>query len=141
MLLTRKITVAFVAIFLIGAAVGALIMWDVTDTQLSMFMKKTTDPGSMAVRLNAKYAKEYQLTPDEQARIAPLTQEMAQHLYQTRHQFAVDIISTLDEYHEKIGAQMTPSQREAYEQANAARKKRIGSMLLIDQNAPAQGQK
>jgi hypothetical protein len=143
MLLTRKITAAFIAIFLIGIAVGSLVTVNFfTDTRLSQFIGHTSDPDSMAARINQNAVRDYQLTPEEQGKITPLNKEMAQHLYQLRHQFAVDIISTLDEYHEKIAAQMTPSQREAYEKANGERKKRIGGMLYLDQDSsPAQGQK
>ncbi len=141
MLLSRKITAAFAAIFIIGVLVGMLIAWDLADTKLSDFMKKTGDPTSMVARIDQKYSKDYQLTPDEQSRIHPLTKEMAQHLYQVRQQFGMDILATLDDYHQKIGEQMTPAQREAYDKANADRKKRMSAMLLLDQNPSDQGQK
>lgn len=141
MLSSCKITVDFAAIFLIGVLVGGLIVWDLTDTKLSDFMKKTNNPDSMAARINQKYIKDYQLSADEQSRIEPLTKEMAQHLYQIRRQFGMDIINTLDDYHKKIGEQMTPAQREAYDKANAERKKRMSNMLLLDQSPSDQRQK
>ena len=141
MLPSRKITAAFAAIFFIGALVGAMITWDLTVSKLPGFLKRTGDPASMADRINQKYIKDYQLTPDEQSRIAPLTKEMAQRLYHIRSKFAVDIISTLDDYHGKVAEQMTPAQCAAYEKANEERKKRMSAMLLPDQSSPAQGQK
>jgi hypothetical protein len=138
MFLSRKIALAFLAIFFVGVLVGGLIVWDVTDTKLSMFMKKTNDPDSMAHRITEKDARDYQLTADEQARIEPLTKDMAQHLYRIRSQFAIDIISSLDEYHRKVAEQMTPSQRAAYEKANAERKIRMSSMLLLNGGTPVQ---
>ena len=138
---SRKIAAAFAAIFLMGALAGGLVTWDLTDTKLSGFMKKTTDPDSMAARIDQKYVKDYQLTPDQQSRIEPLTKDMTQHLYRIRSQFAVDIISTLDDYHGKVAELMTPTQREAYEKANAERKQRMSSMLLLNQSSPTPSQK
>ncbi len=129
MLPSRKITAAFIGVFLIGAIVGGLIMMDYTDVRLSRFLNRTGDPNAMALRINQKYADDYELTTDEQNRIAPLVKEMAQHLYQERHQFGADILGTLDEYHRKIGEQMTPEQRAAYEKANDERRKRMSSLL------------
>ena len=141
MLPSRKITAAFIAIFFIGAMAGAIIEWDLTDSKLPNFLKKTGDPASMADRINKRNAKDYQLTPDQQSRIEPLTKEMTERLYQLRHQFGVDVISTLDDYHGKVAEQMTPAQREAYGKANEERKKRMSEMLLPDQSSPAQTQK
>lgn len=142
---SRKVTAAFIAVFLIGTLVGVFSTIDYlqmqNDAKLSLFMKRTNDPVSMAARINQKYATDYQLTPDEQSRIAPLTKEMAEHLYQVRHQFGVDIVATLNDYHEKIGEQMTPEHRAAYEKANEDRKTRMNALLQLDTNAPDQGQK
>ena len=135
---TRKIIAEFIGVFLIGALAGGLVTWSYTDTRLSTFMSRTNDPASMSDRINQKYIKDYQLTPDEQSRIDPLTKEMTRRLYQIRSKFAVDIISTLDDYHQKIGGQMDPPQREAYEKANEERKKRMSIMLLLDQSSPTQ---
>jgi len=140
MLPSRKITAAFIGVFFVGALVGALIMMDYTDTRLSRFLNHTGDPESMAARINQKYITDYQLSPDEQSRIAPLVKEMTQHLYQERRQFGTAVINTLDEYHQKIGQQMTAEQREIYEKINGDRKKRM-SNLLLDQAPSAQEQK
>jgi uncharacterized membrane protein len=141
MLPSRKISAIFVATFLIGALAGGLATWDMTDTKLSGFLKKTSDPDSMTTRINQKNLKDYQLTPDEQSRIEPLTRAMAQRLYQIRRQFAVDILSTLDDYHQKVSEQLSATQREAYDKATVERKKRMSSMLLLDQGSSGQGQK
>lgn len=137
---SRKIIAAFIGVFLIGALVGGLVVWDLSDMKLSRFLNRTSDPASMAARINQKYIDDYHLSPEEQARIAPLTKEMADQLYQVRRRFGADIISTLDNYHQKIGAEMTPEHRAAYEKANIERKNRMSS-LLLDPAAPAQEQK
>ncbi len=62
---------------------------------------------------------------------------MAQHIYQVRHQFGLDVMSTLDEYHEKIAAQLTPEHRAAYKEAIGAREKKLSSLLLLDQSSPS----
>jgi len=141
MLPARKIIAAFIGVFLMGALVGWLVALDLTDTKLSHFFQTTSDPDSMAARINQKYVKDYQLTPDEQSRIAPLTEEMTRQLYQDKRQFGIGVMATLDDYHGKIAEQMTPDQRALYEKANDERKKRMNSMLLLDQTSPAQGQK
>ena len=141
MLPSRKITAAFAAVFLVGVLVGGLIGMDLTDTQLSGFLKRTSDPDGMVTRIDQKYLKDYQLTPDQQARIEPLTRTMAQRLNQIRTQFGVDVIATVDDYHAKVAEQMNPSQREAYEKANIDRKKRMNSMLLLNESSPSPGQK
>jgi hypothetical protein len=138
MLPSRKLVAAFVGVFVIGGIVGALLFWTFQDTRLSHFFFLTGDPKSMSARINAKYTKECNLTPEEQARIAPLTAEMAQHLFAIRRQFGIDIVSALKDYHRKIGDQMTPDHRQIFQQANEEREKRMSSLLLLD--AAASGQ-
>ena len=142
---TRKIIADFVGVFLIGGLAGGLvtwsyIIWSNTDTQISSFMNRTNDPDSMVARMNKRYVEEYHLTPDETSRIQPTIKEMAQHIYQVRHQFGIDIMATLDNYHQKIAEQLTPEHRAAYEKATAERKTKLASMLL-DQSSPSQEQK
>jgi uncharacterized membrane protein len=138
---TRKIIGEFIGVFLIGAVAGGLVTWKATDTQLTTFMSRSNDPDSMVARMNKKYVDEYHLTPDELNKIQPLVKEMAQHVYQVRHQFGVDIMATLDDYHQKIAAELTPEHRDAYLKAIADRRNKLNGLLLPDQNLPAQGQK
>jgi len=137
----RKVTASFIGVFIIGVVVGWLNATNLANTKFAGFLNRTNDPVSMVNRINQKYITEYQLTPEEQARIAPLTKEMAQHLYQLRHQFGTDIIATLDEYHQKVAEQMTPEQREVYAKANEDRKNRMVSLLLADPATSNQSQK
>jgi hypothetical protein len=123
---TRKIIAEFIGVFLIGGGAGGLVTWSYTgaqnsdmqfsyplpanprppDTTLSTFMSRINDdPDSIVARMNKKYVDEYHLTPDEINRIQPTIKEMAQHIYQVRHQFGVDIMATLDDYHQKIAEQ------------------------------------
>jgi len=142
MRLSSKITGEFVAVFLIGVAVGVLAMWDYTDTEMTSFMTRTNDSDSvMVARINQKYIKEYNLTPDELDRIQPLVKEMAQHMSHIRHQFGIDIISTYSDYHARIAEQLTPEHRAAYEKASAERQKQLSDLLKLDQSASDQAQK
>jgi hypothetical protein len=139
---TRKIIAEFIGVFLIGALAGGLVEWSVTDTQLSTFMSRTSDdPDNMVARMNKKYADEYHWTPDEISRIQPTVREMAEHVYQVRHQFGLDIMATLDDYHQKIAVQLTPEHRAAFEAAVAERHKKLSNLLLPDQSSPSQGSK
>lgn len=140
MLPSGKIGTAFVGVFFIGALSGGLITWGFTDRQLSTFMSRTNDPDTVIIeRINKKYVHDYNLSPDELARIQPLVKEMAQHTTQTRHQFALDIINAYEDYHAKIAAQLDPPHRDAYQKAIAKRDKELRAMLLID--TPEAGQK
>ena len=145
MRLSRIITGEFAAVFLIGVVVGGLVMWDVVvwnypaNSGLTNFMTKSNDSDSVMVdRINQKYVKEYHLTPDELNRIQPLVKEMAQHMSHIRRQFGIDIISTLKEYHQKIGDQMTPEHRQAFQLANQEREKRMSALLLLDDASAGQ---
>ena len=138
---TRKIIADFIGVFLIGALAGGLATWSYTDTQLSSFMTRTNNPDIFVVRLNKKYSDEYHLTPDELNRIQPTIKEMAQHIYLIRHQFGLDMMSTLDDYHQQIAAQLNPEHRAAYQAAIAERKKKLGAMLMLDQSSPSEGAK
>ncbi len=111
------------------------------DAKLSQFMSRTNDADQMIARINDKYRNEYHFTQEELDRIQPTVKELAEHVSQVRHQFGVDIIATLDTYHEKIAAQLTPEHRAAYEKANAEREKQISHMLLLDQKPSDQGAK
>jgi hypothetical protein len=138
---TRKIIADFVGVFLFGALAGGLVTWSYTDTQLSSFMSRTNDPDSMVARIDKKYVEDYHLTSDEINRIQPTVKEMAQHIYQVRHQFSLDMMTTLDDYHQQIAAQLTPDHRAAYEAAIAEHRKKLAAMLLLDQSSPNQGSK
>ena len=129
---TRALTALFVGTFLVGGAVGALLDTVFQDMTLTDFLQRTSDPAAMAARINQKYQDQYHLTPEEQKKIQPLTADMAKHLYNVRRRFGVDVISTLDDYHRRIGAQMTPDHQAAYQKANAIRRQRMTQMLLLD---------
>jgi uncharacterized membrane protein len=140
---TRKIIAEFVGVFLIGAAAGGLVTWKFTDTQLAAFMNRANDPDDFVARINQKYADEYHLTPDELNRIQPQVREMAQSIYQVRHQFGVDILAMLDKYHQQIAEQLTPEHREAYDKATADHHRKLSALLLPDQSqsSPSEGEK
>jgi len=129
MIPSRKLAAMFACVFVLGGMVGALLEWNLVDNKLSQFLSHTGDPASFAQRLDKKLATQYQLDADEQARIAPLTQEMAQKLYQLRRKFASDVLATLDEEHTRIAAQMTETQRAAYERDIAERRKRLEAVI------------
>jgi len=130
MIPSRKLAAMFFCVFVLGAAAGALLAINLSDMRFSKFLTRTADPVSLAQRLDKKLAAQYQLDSTEQAQIAPITQQMAQNLYQIRRKFAVDIMTTLDDAHAKIGAQMTPAHRAAYAKDNEARRQRIQAMLM-----------
>jgi len=141
---TRKLIIDFVLVFVMGALAGGLLTWKIIDaslsSNLSTFMSRTNDPDSMVARLNKRYVEDYHLTPDEMNRIQPVFNEMARNIYQVRHQFGVDIMATLDKYHQKIAEQLTPEHRKDYEKAIAEHKTKLASMLL-DQSSPTEGSK
>jgi hypothetical protein len=132
LVLSRRLTATFVCIFILGAITGSLIALNFADLRFYNFLKRTNDPAALAQRLDQKLTHDYQLDADEQARIAPLTRGMAQKLYALRRQFGTDVLATLDEAHEKIGAQMNPAQRTAYAKANDDRHKRAIGLLMPD---------
>jgi hypothetical protein len=129
---TVKIIAEFIGVFLIGGLAGGLLEWSYTDTQLSSFMTRSNSPEGLARRITTRYETDYQLSPDEMKKIQPDIVAMARHLYLVRHQFGVDIISTLDDYHAKIATELTPEHRAAYEAAQIERKKKMTTMLLPD---------
>jgi hypothetical protein len=142
MLPSGKIATAFAGVFLIGALTGGLVTWSLSDRQISTFMTKSNDPDTVIVeRVNKKYAHDFNLSPEELARIQPLVQAMAQRTTQTRHQFALDIISAFDDYRAKIAAQLDPAHRDAFQKATAKRDKELRAMLLIDAGTPEPAQK
>lgn len=76
--------------------------------------------------------RDYQLDADEQARVAPITRDLAQKLYGLRRQFGSDVLATMEASHKEIAEQMNPTQRAAYEKANEQKRKRIVRMLMPD---------
>jgi hypothetical protein len=130
MLPSRKLAVMFVCVFLLGGVAGALAYINFADFRFYDFLSRTNDPGKLARRIDGKLLAQYKLTADEQARISPLTKKMALKLYTIRHQFAVDVLSTIDASHAEIAAQMDPGHREAYIKDNLDRHQRAASMLM-----------
>ena len=121
---TYKIVAEFFGVFLIGGLAGGLLEWSYTDTQLSTFMSHSTSPEGMAQRIDSKYETDYHLTPEEMEKIRPDIVAMARHVYLVRHQFGLDIISTLDDYHTKIAAQLTPEHRRRTQRPRRSAKRR-----------------
>ena len=143
---TRKIIAEFIGVFVIGGVAGcfltwAYITWYYDDSHITGFMNRTNNPDTMVTRINKKYAEQFKLTPDEINRIQPLINEMAQHTYQIRHQFGVDVLANYDNYHQKIAQQLTPEHRDVYQKATAERKKELTGLLLPDQASPTPTQK
>jgi hypothetical protein len=130
MIPTRKLAAMFLCVFVLGVVAGGLLALNFGDMRFSAFLNRTGDPSSFAQRLDKKLATQYQLSPGEQVKIAPLTQQMAKNLYQIRRKFADDVLATLDNSHARIGAQMTPEHRAAYAKDIAAKRQRAASMLL-----------
>jgi hypothetical protein len=145
MLPSGKIGIAFVGVFLIGAMSGGLITSSFTErnpTDISSFMTKTNDRDQVIVdRINKNYVHDYNLSPEELARIQPLVEAMAMHITQIRHQFAADFIATFEETHAKIAAQLDPPHRDAYLAATAKRDKELRAMLGIDPGTSDAGAK
>lgn len=138
---TSKIAMEFAAVFLIGAVAGGLVTWSYTDTQLSTFMSRTNDPDNWVARIDKKYVDDYHLSPDELQSIQPDVKQMAQAMYQVRHQFGVDVITTLDKYHAQIAAKLTPEHRALYEKGIADKRNKLSTLLMLDQGSPGTGGK
>ena len=69
-------------------------------------------------------------------RIDPTLKAMSTDIYTVRHQFGVDIMGTLDKYHAQIATQLTPDHRATYLTAIAERRKKLSSLLLLDEGSP-----
>jgi hypothetical protein len=130
MIPSRKLAAMFLCVFVLGAAAGALLEINFADPRFSTFLNKTSDPTALAQRVDKRLISQFQLDADEQKRIAPLTQEMAQNLYQLRRKFATDVFAITDAAHQKIAAQMTPAQRDAYVKDLVARRQRAVAVLM-----------
>jgi hypothetical protein len=127
----------FLCVFLLGAAAGALLAMNFADPHFSTFLNKTADPAALAQRVDKRLTSQFHLDADEQARIAPLTRDMAQSLYQLRLKFATDVLAVTDAAHQKIAAQMTPEQRAAYIKDMEVRRQRAVAVLMP--SAPSAG--
>lgn len=139
---TRKLVAEFVGVFLIGAVAGGLLTSSFSDTQLVTAMSNwNNNPDTLEARINAKYVKDYQFTPEEMEKIKPLTHQLAQDLYRTRHQFGVDIMGALNRDHEAIAAQLTPEHRAVYDAKMTERMDKLNALLVGDQGSPSTGLK
>ena len=130
MIPSRKLAAMFLCVFVLGGIAGALIVWNFSPMRFSDFLNRTSDPDSLARRIDSKLAAQYNLSADEQARIAPESRQLADNLYHVRQQFADQVLATIDTAHEKIGAQMDADHRAAYLKDNVARRARAAAMLL-----------
>jgi len=137
MIPSRKLAATFFCVFLLGAVAGGLAVYVTSSMSFSKFLDRTNDPDNLAQRIDQKLAAKYQLDSDEQARIAPITRDLAQNLFQIRQKFGTDVLATLDDAHAKIAAQMTPAQRDAYLKDVQSKRPQHVAMLL-PASAPAQ---
>jgi len=137
MIPSRKLAAIFFCVFVLGAVVGGLVVYNMSSVRFSQFLDRTSDPDSLAQRIDKKLTAKYQLDSDEQARIAPITHELAQNLFQIRQKFGSDVLAAMDSAHAKIAAQMTPDQRAAYLKDLQAKRPTTAAMLLPS-SGPAQ---
>jgi len=138
---TRILIAQFVGVFVIGALAGGMMSYSFSDTSLAKAMNRWNNADTLEAVIDAKYAKDYQLTPDELAKIKPLTKQLAQDLYRIRHQFGVDIIDTLNRDHAAIANQLSPEHRAAYQSKMTGLTGKLSAALLGDQSSPTQDQK
>ena len=137
---SRKLILAFAAIFVVGLLAGFVLAQNFADTKVSVFLKNAADPDAMATHIDQNNVKFYQLSADQMAAIKPLTRAYTQKIYEARNQFASAVVAAMDDYHSKVAAQMTPAQRDAYAKANEDRKKRLSALLFLNQGSPAPAQ-
>ncbi len=138
---SRKLVAEFIGVFLIGALAGGLLTSSLSDTPLTTAMSRWNNPDLLESRINAKYEQDYQLTPDEMAKIKPLTRQLAQDLYKVRHQFGVDILTTLNRDHAAIAEQLTAEHRAIYESKMTDLTSKLSTDLLGDQSSPTPNEK
>jgi hypothetical protein len=134
--ISRRIIAAFIGVFLIGAVAGGLVEQTFRDARLSSFLSRTENPDRLESHITQRLSHDYNLSAAEQARINPLTKEVAQQVYQERRQFGANVLDLMDTYHKKVEASMDPDHRPAYEQDIRKRQQKLADLLLLDANPP-----
>jgi Spy/CpxP family protein refolding chaperone len=105
-----KLILAFVLVFLAGAACGFFGAVHVHDFFARM------DPGSMAQHMKQRLRGELRLTPEQLQQISPIIDRAASQLKTKREQTMRDVHEIFEEAHRDMQPFLTPEQRTKLEE-------------------------
>lgn len=112
-----RCTLAFLAIFLIGAVAGAAGGLAFARN----YVLRSPNPETIAAHIRAKLQKGLRLTPQQVEKINPLLLRRGVNL-QTLHQDVLErVVKILDESNAEIAAELTPEQRVKFENSQRDR--------------------
>ena len=106
-----KLIVAFVLIFLAGAACG---FFGAIHMHQAFFARMA--PDSMAQHMKERMRKELKLTPDQMQKISPIIDRTASQLQKARDQTMQSVHGIFSQSHREMEPLLTPEQRVKLEQ-------------------------
>ena len=106
-----KLIVAFVLIFLAGAACG---FFGAIHMHQAFFARMA--PDSMAQHMKERMRKELKLTPDKMQKISPIIDRTASQLQKARDQTMQSVHGIFSQSHREMEPLLTPEQRVKLEQ-------------------------
>jgi Spy/CpxP family protein refolding chaperone len=105
-----KLILAFVLVFLAGAACGFFGAFHVHDFFARM------DPGSMAQHMKQRLRAELKLTQEQMQQISPIVDRAVSQLKTKREQTMRDVHEIFEQTHREMQPFLTPEQRTRLEQ-------------------------
>jgi Spy/CpxP family protein refolding chaperone len=107
-----KLIVAFVLVFLAGAATGFFGAAHFAPP----FLFHRISSGSMAEHMKGRLRSELKLTPEQVEKVSPIIDQASANLEAKREQTGREVRAIFEEMHAKISPLLTPDQQKRLEQ-------------------------
>jgi len=114
----RKLVTYVLAIFLAGAASGALVAWQVARRM----PVAPLPPAEIGARLRARFQSQLALTPDQVQKIDPMIDRAMRRVEDIRKETAGQVFANVSNMHEQVLTVLTPEQKARFEELERERR-------------------
>jgi Spy/CpxP family protein refolding chaperone len=128
----RKLATYVLAIFLAGAASGALVAWQVARR---MPVAPLT-PAEIGARLRARFQTRLDLTPEQRQKVVPMIDQAMLRVEAIRKETASHVFANVSQLHEQMLTVLTPEQKTKFEELERERRDYLRQKFGPATNAP-----
>ena len=128
----RKLATYVLAIFLAGAASGALVAWQVSRRTPVAPMP----PVEIGARLRARFQSQLALSPDQVQKIDPMIDHAMLRVEAIRQETASHVFANVSQLHEQVLTVLTPEQKTKFEELERERRVRLRQKFGPETNSP-----
>jgi Spy/CpxP family protein refolding chaperone len=128
----RKLATYVLAIFLAGAASGALVAWQVSRrTPVAPLT-----PVEIGTRLRARFQTKLELTPEQRQKVDPMIDQAMLRVEAIRQETANHVFANVSQLHQQMLTVLTPEQKARFEELEHERRDYLRQKFGPATNSP-----